>query len=125
MSERTHQKLNRSTADRKRLASLRTRFQEERPSQVELIASGDAEPAIPLGEFLSLLELTRALKKIREDQKLSLSEVAKRSDIDKAAISRLENDLNTNPTVTTLMKYANAVGAELHWTLTPLTSPRR
>jgi len=54
-----------------------------------------------------------ALKKHRERQGLSLADVAERSGMDRAAVSRLENGVYVNPTVDTLYRYAEAIGAEI------------
>ncbi len=53
------------------------------------------------------------LKGRRERLGLSLAQVATRSGIDKAALSRLETAINANPKIDTLLRYANAIGAEL------------
>ena len=47
-------------------------------------------------------------------------DVAERSGIDKAALSRLENGVHDNPTVETLMRYATAIGKRLTWKLEDL-----
>jgi transcriptional regulator with XRE-family HTH domain len=47
---------------------------------------------------------------VREQAGLSLTDVADRSGIDKAALSRLENGLYSNPTINTLARYAKAIG---------------
>ena len=105
-------------ADRARHNAIREKFQKERPSLDELIASGDAEPPTSLGEYLSLVELIHELKRVRQEQGISLSRAAALAEIDKGALSRLENDLNINPTLSTLTRYANALGANLRWALT-------
>jgi transcriptional regulator with XRE-family HTH domain len=51
---------------------------------------------------------------------LSLADVAERSGIDKAALSRLENGVHDNPTVETLARYAAALGKKLTWSLQDL-----
>jgi len=43
--------------------------------------------------------------------------VAKRSGMDRAAISRLENGVYLNPTLDTLYRYAEAIGAEIAFTV--------
>ncbi|NQT39918.1 MAG: helix-turn-helix transcriptional regulator [Planctomycetes bacterium] len=53
------------------------------------------------------------LKKQREQTGLSLADVAQRSGMDRAAISRLENGVQVNPTVDTLYRYASAIGAQI------------
>ncbi len=79
----------------------------------ELVASGDAAEVVSHGEYLDLLTMLGKLKKHREAQGLSLSEVAERSGVDRSAISRLENGQYLNPTVDTLYRYAQAIGAEI------------
>ena len=58
------------------------------------------------------------LKAERERQGLSLGEVSRRSGIDKAALSRLENAANVNPKLETLVRYAEVLGVELRMTVT-------
>ena len=53
------------------------------------------------------------LKRHREAQGLSLTDVAERSGMDRSAVSRLENGQYLNPTVDTLYRYARAIGAEI------------
>ena len=66
---------------------------------------------------MDLLQALHELKTVREAAGLSLADVAERSGIDKAALSRLENGVQANPTVETLLRYAAAVGKRLRWTL--------
>jgi transcriptional regulator with XRE-family HTH domain len=42
---------------------------------------------------------------------------AERTGMDRMAISRLENGKNANPTVSTLVRYASALGRSLAWGL--------
>ena len=86
----------------------------------ELLASGEYVGPIPLGVYFELRVALHELKKAREAAGLSLADVAERSGIDKAALSRLENGVHDNPTVETLMRYAAALGKKLTWTLQDL-----
>ncbi len=63
--------------------------------------------------------LAATLKAERERRGLSLAEVASRSGIDKGALSRFENAANLNPQLDTLLRYAEAIGAELRIDLKP------
>lgn len=112
---RIHRSLKRTVAEKARLASVRARFQESRPTPESLIESGEYDGPVPLGEYLNLQEAISRLKRERARKKLSLAEVAARCGTDKAAISRLENGRQRNPTVTTLLCYAAAIGAQLVW----------
>ena len=106
--------------DRARHKATREKFQKERPTLQQLIDSGEYAGPIPHGVYLSLMAAIIELKKAREAAGLSLADVAERSGIDKAALSRLENGVHDNPTVDTLMRYAAALGKKLVWTLQDL-----
>jgi AraC-like DNA-binding protein len=58
----------------------------------------------------TLGEAPRLLKAERVRQGLSLSDIQERTGIDPPNLSRLENDTGANPTVTTLTRYAAALG---------------
>jgi DNA-binding XRE family transcriptional regulator len=109
--------MNWTPEDRARHKAIRDKFQAERPTLAELLASGDCVGPIPHGLYLTLRAAMHDLKQAREAAGLSLADVAERSGIDKAALSRLENGATENPTVETLMRYATAVGKELTWSL--------
>jgi DNA-binding XRE family transcriptional regulator len=118
MSEQSvHRKIDWTPEDRARHKALREKFQRERPTLEQLVASGDYAGPIPQGVVLDLLQGLAELKKARTAAGLSLADVAERSGIDKAALSRLENGIQSNPTVETLLRYAAAVGKRLRWTL--------
>jgi transcriptional regulator with XRE-family HTH domain len=57
------------------------------------------------------------LRRERERQGLSLTDLAERTGLDRATISKLETGKIANPTVGTLKKYAKALGKTLSWTL--------
>jgi DNA-binding XRE family transcriptional regulator len=121
MPDRIHRDMKWTDEDRARHRAIREKFQKEKPSLEKLIESGDADPAMPLGRYIELRLALEALKKAREAAGLSLADVAERSGIDKAALSRLENGVHNNPTVDTLMRYAAALGKKLVWTLEDVT----
>jgi DNA-binding XRE family transcriptional regulator len=112
-AKRIHRKIERNPEQRRRLQGIRDRFQRERPSPEDLLARGDATEFVSLGEYLDLRAAVLALKKRREQMGLSLADVARRSGMDRAAISRLENGIQVNPTVGTLYRYASAIGAQI------------
>jgi DNA-binding XRE family transcriptional regulator len=118
MSERSvHRKIDWTPEDRARHKAIRERFQRERPTPEQLIASGEYIGPLPHGAVLDFLQALADLKKARAAAGLSLADVAERSGIDKAALSRLENGIHTNPTVETLLRYAAALGKRLRWSL--------
>jgi transcriptional regulator with XRE-family HTH domain len=75
-----------------------------------LLGSGEYEGPFDHGAYVDFLRALATLKRERERQGLSLADVSERSGIDKAALSRLENDLQPNPTLNTLTRYAEAIG---------------
>ena len=65
----------------------------------------------------TIRDLITALKQARLDKKLTLEEVGERSGIGKANLSRLENMPAPNPTLDTLLRYAEAVKVQLRVSL--------
>jgi DNA-binding XRE family transcriptional regulator len=68
-------------------------------------------------------ELAAALASLRlerQRQGLSLTDLAERTGIDRATISKLETGKITNPTLLTLRTYAAALGKRLSWSLADL-----
>lgn len=63
-------------------------------------------------------ELLAQLKAAREAKGLSLSELTERTGMDASALSKLETGQRANPTVETLVRYAEAVGKRLVVSLT-------
>jgi len=116
-TKQTDRRTKRTPQERAKIRDIRRRFQAERPTPEKLLASGDVEEFVPLGDYLNLREALLALKGQRQRRGLSLVAVAKRSKMDKAAISRLENGLQANPTLDTLHRYAAAIDAEIVWSV--------
>jgi DNA-binding phage protein len=69
-------------------------------------------------------EACRMLKAEREPQGINLADVVQRTRISRGAISRLENMVDPNPTIATLMRLAAALGKQLVISFEP-TSKRR
>jgi DNA-binding XRE family transcriptional regulator len=107
----------RTAEDIARHKAIRERFQREKPSLEQLVASGEYNEPLPMGEYLSIRQAVFALKEAREAAGLSLAHVAARTGIDKAALSRIETGQNINPTISTLCRYAHALGKRWKWVL--------
>ena len=112
-------KIERTPEEQARLKAIREKFQRERPSLKKLVESGDDPPPMPLGTYLEAL--LHRLKKEREAAGLSLADVAERTGMDRAAISRLENGHQPNPTLDTLARYAAALGKAIVWSFSDLS----
>jgi len=89
------------------------------PSVQSLIECGEINPErITTGTAEeSLLKTLSALQRARQSQGVSLTEIASRSGIDLASLSRLEAGKNPNPTFETLSRYAAALGLRLELSL--------
>jgi ribosome-binding protein aMBF1 (putative translation factor) len=90
--------------------AIRERFQREKPSLQDLLQSGDVERLFTMGEYWELRKTFAALKSLREQQGLSISDMVDRTGMDRAMISRLENGHIDNPTLATVGRYAKALG---------------
>ena len=106
-------KIERTEEEKARLKAVRERFQREKPTSEQLVAGGEYNPPIRQIEYWELMQTAAALKKAREAAGMSLREVAEKMAIDAAALSRLENGVNDNPTIDTLFRYANSLGKQI------------
>lgn len=66
-----------------------------------------------LGALDQFQELLKQLKAAREEKGLSLSDLTELTGMDRSALSKLETGQRPNPTVETLVRYAEAVGKRL------------
>lgn len=73
--------------------------------------------AINRQSFNAILNLVAEYKSVREAQGLTLAEVAERMGIDPPALSRLETGKMLNPTLATLLKWAESLGQNLNISL--------
>jgi len=88
---------------------------EDGPSLRELVDRGDVDPEriMSAPAFDALHVVLSRLKREREARGMSLKELAERSGIALATLSRLEGGKNPNPTFETLSRFAAALGLEL------------
>lgn len=68
-----------------------------------------------LAQMEAAFAAMQVLKAEREKRGISLGELATRTGIDKSNLSKLENDLNTNPTLETLLRIARALGGTIEF----------
>lgn len=97
--------------------AIRQKFQQEKPTLQDLIDRGDVGQVLTMGEYWELRKTFAALKALREKQALSISDLADRTGMDRAMISRLENGQLDNPTLATVTRYAKALGKRVVVTL--------
>jgi len=117
--KRVQKKTEWTTADRERRRKVRELFK-DKPSIEQLVASGELSgQTVPMGLYLELQQLLHNLKRARESAGLSLADVAERSSMDKAVLSKLENGRHGIPTLPTLARYAEAIGLQIGLSLLP------
>jgi DNA-binding Xre family transcriptional regulator len=68
-------------------------------------------------DHASLRHLIEAIRAERQQQQLSLKDLSQRTGIDKANLSRLENDARARPTLETLQRLAEALGKQVRFDL--------
>jgi DNA-binding XRE family transcriptional regulator len=116
---------NQKTArERAREKALRESLQKEKPSLEDLVRAGACDPdaIMTMGMYFDVQQALQALKRVRQQRGLSIADVAERSGLDRAVVSRLENGKQDNPTVATLMRYAAAVGKRFLWSYEDLAA---
>ena len=113
-------KIERTPEELAELSEERARFAREHPGPGDLVASGEYEGPYRQGNLMALLSALAELKRHRDEQGLSLADVAERSGLDRAQLSRLESGKILNPTMGTLWRYADAIGAQVSLAVEPL-----
>src|SRR5260370_263377 len=82
--------------------AIRKRFQDEKPSLQDLVECGDVTQVFSMGEYWELRKTFAALRDLREKKGISISDMAERTGMDRAMISRLETGHVDNPTIATM-----------------------
>lgn len=95
-----------SSEEAARYREVREQVADELP---ELIARHH-ERLVALDQVTGLVQ---QLKAAREEKGLSLSDMTRLTGMDRSALSKLETGQRLNPTVETLVRYADAVGKRL------------
>lgn len=93
-------------------AKIREKFEAEKP-EIDKLAAVRARRRDRIAAIVA------RIRQLRAEQGLTLAEISERTGIDGPALSRLENGKPANPSIETLMRYAEAVGAEIS-----ITTPR-
>jgi DNA-binding phage protein len=103
-----------SPAETEKLRRARQETDEDRAEIEEKARRAKAEHDRVLCEIREAVE---ALRCERTSQGLSLQDIKERSGFSRSSLCRLENDIEPNPTISTLMRYADALGKRLVITL--------
>ena len=105
--------IRRVTRNRRLTAEESAKYKEIRERVAEELPELIARHHERLSALDQLGELLKQLKAAREERGLSLSDLKDLTGMDRSAISKLETGQRPNPTVETLVRYAEAVGKHL------------
>jgi DNA-binding phage protein len=97
-------------AERERMRAVREQIDTERP---EILAKARELKRARAAAVAQLHDAFALLRSERQSRGISLSELRQRTGIGRSALSRLENDPEANPTITTLARVADALGKQI------------
>ena len=86
---------------------------EKNKQEIEKLLSENPELQAESDEFRKEYEFRKKLVLARKEAGLTQKEIEAKTGLAQRAISRLEGDTETSPSVKTLRKYLNALGYEL------------
>src|SRR5262249_45943544 len=98
---------------KKAVREIRARFQREKPTAEQLVASGEIEPPVLRAAFLAARRAATRLKRWRQEAGLGPSPGAAKAGVDKGPLSRLESGVSSNPTRDVLARWALALARAL------------
>jgi DNA-binding phage protein len=112
MAQKRGKRIYRKATDEEqsRHAQIREQIADELP---DIKRRAKQRLALLKKEGTPLRQVLAALRTERKRQGLSLADINERTGIDRAALSRLENNEDANPTLATLERYAEAVGKQM------------
>jgi len=113
-SERVHRELTEN--ERGKLTTARREMER---AEDEILAEGGLRKKARARVRQQVTKTIADLRSRRESLGLSLADVETKSGLKRSALSRLENNAeNANPTLLTLQRYAEAVGATISTSVT-------
>ncbi len=109
-AKRVTQTADRTPQQAAELRAVRSHYQATRPTIEQALADAGESAALPLGAVVSLHQLLALLRTERERQQVTLAQLAERTGMDQAALSRLETGKADNPTLDTVFRVAAGLG---------------
>ena len=109
--------MKRITRDRRLTPEEAAKFNTVREQVAEELPELAARHHERMASLDQLQELLKQLKAAREEKGLTLSNLTDMTGMDRSALSKLETGQRSNPTIETLVRYAEAVGKRLVVTL--------
>ena len=110
--------MKRITRDRRLTAEEAAKYKAVREQVAEELPDLIARHHERMAASTSCNDLLTQLKAAREAKGLSLADLTELTGMDRSALSKLETGQRANPTVETLVRYAEAVGKRLVVSLT-------
>jgi DNA-binding XRE family transcriptional regulator len=110
--------MKRITRDRRLTPEEAAKYKKIREQVAEELPDLIARHHERMASLDQLQELLAQLKAAREAKGLSLADLTELTGMDRSALSKLETGQRANPTVETLVRYAEAVGKRLTVSLT-------
>jgi DNA-binding XRE family transcriptional regulator len=110
--------LRRNTRDRRLTPEEAAKYREVREQVAQELPDLIARHHERMAALDQLEALLQQLKAAREERGLSLADLTRLTGMDRSALSKLETGQRSNPTLETLVRYAEAVGKRLVVTLT-------
>ncbi len=108
MAKRSSRKL--TEAEHQQIRELRAQIETEKS---EILAKARAFKKARSDALAQLHDAFTLLRAERQAKGISLAELRDRTGIGRSALSRLENDPDANPTITTLARVADALGKQV------------
>ena len=120
LDERNRRRLDNATLTTEQQDSVEARRAKRRTAEYQASLARDIEAfrkQYPPVVDRELIEALANLRRVRQQQGLSLTDVAERTGIDRGTISKLETGKIANPTIGTLRTYARALGRKIVWSV--------
>lgn len=112
----TNQHLRMTKAEREQFANA---LAEELAAKAENVEFAKEAAALVRARCEFSVDVVRQLREAREAAGVSLADLELATGIRKSVLSRLENSQAPNPTLSTLQRYAEAVGVSLEISIRP------
>ena len=109
MIKHLHRRTAHAPKEAARLRGVRGKCQSDKPNPKQFLQDGGPANFVRLSDFITIQQMMNVLKNERESQKMTLANLSDLTGIDQAALSRLENGRNTNPTFETVFRIAFAL----------------
>lgn len=112
--KRVYRKREQTAEQKEAERRIRDEFQRTKPTLSQILSSGEFTPPMLQSEYLELqLACREKLRPLRESAGLTLTQMAERTGMDRAAINKLENGVHGNPTISTINRYLQALGKRM------------